>query len=85
MSLALEVFLLSVAILAQVQISFKGYVIRMKEGQNHLYCISDESIVAASPSLFLESLHKRGLEVLYMVDPFDEYDVQQLKEFDATC
>ena len=34
-------------------------------------------------SIFLETLHKKGLEVLYMVDPVDEYCVRQLKEFDG--
>merc|ERR1711936_881182 len=29
------------------------------------------------------SLRKKGLEVIYMVDPIDEYSVQQLKEFDG--
>ena len=31
----------------------------------------------------MEKLKKRGLEVLFMVDPIDEYAVQQLKEYDG--
>merc|ERR1711877_103457 len=64
-------------------ISFKEYVDRMKEGQNDIFYITGESIAAVSSSPFLETLRKKGLEVLYMVDPIDEYSVQQLKEFDV--
>merc|ERR1712206_51786 len=64
-------------------ISFKEYVDRMKEGQNDIYYITGESVAGVSSSPFLENLRKKGLEVIYMVDPIDEYSVQQLKEFDG--
>merc|ERR1740117_872368 len=65
------------------QISLKEYVDRMKEGQNDIYYITGESIAQVSSSPYLETLRKKGLEVLYMVDAVDEYAVQQLKEFDG--
>merc|ERR1712139_566544 len=64
-------------------ISLKEYVDRMKEGQQDIYYITGESVAQVSSSPFLESLRKKGLEVLYMVGPVDEYSVQQLKEFDG--
>lgn len=63
--------------------TLKDYVARMKEGQKDIYFITGESRASVAASPFVESLRKRGYEVLYMVDPIDEYVIQQLKEYDG--
>jgi len=63
--------------------SLADYVSRMKENQKDIYFITGESKEVVSSSSFVERLKKRGLEVVYMTEPIDEYVVQQLKEFDG--
>ena len=64
------------------QISLKDYIARMKEGQKDIFYITGESRASVATSPFIESLKKKGYEVLYLVDPIDEYMVQQMKDYD---
>ena len=56
-------------ILERSKISLKEYVDRMKDGQNDIFYMTGESIALLSSSPFLENCRKKGLEILYMVDP----------------
>merc|ERR1711957_861068 len=64
------------------QISYKDYVARMKEGQKDIYYITGESRASVAQSPFIETLKKKGYEILYLVDPIDEYMVQQMKDYE---
>jgi len=59
------------------------YVSRMKENQKDIYYITGENKDIVQQSAFVERLKKRGLEVVYMTEPIDEYVVQQMKEYDG--
>ncbi|VDO95571.1 unnamed protein product [Schistosoma margrebowiei] len=63
-------------------ISMKDYVSRMKPDQQDIYYITGESKQAVMNSPFTEKLTQRGFEVLFMVDPIDEYAVTHIRQYD---
>ncbi|ELK16602.1 Heat shock protein HSP 90-alpha [Pteropus alecto] len=64
-------------------VSLKDYCTRMKENEKNIYYITDKTKDQVANSAFVECLHKHGLEVIYVIEPIDEYCVQQLKEFEG--
>ena len=65
------------------KIGLQEYVENMPESQEHIYFITGQDITEVKKSPFIERLTRKGVEVVYMVDPLDEYVVNQLNEFDG--
>ena len=61
--------------------SLQDYIDRSKEEQKEIYYLISNSLEAAQGSLYLEPFKARGLEVILMVDPVDEYVMGNLAEF----
>lgn len=65
------------------QTSLADYIERMKEKQEHIYFIAGTSRDEVEKSPFVERLLKKGYEVLFLVEPVDEYCIQSLPEFEG--
>nr|KAG5698166.1 hypothetical protein BaRGS_030529 [Batillaria attramentaria] len=65
------------------QTSLTDYVERMKEKQEAIFFVAGTSREEVSKSPFVERLLKKGYEVLYLVEPVDEYCIQSLPEFEG--
>jgi molecular chaperone HtpG len=64
-------------------VSFADYLSRMKEGQEAIYYVTADSLLAAKSSPQLEVFRKKGIEVLLLVDRVDEWMLAHLYEFEG--
>ena len=64
-------------------VSLAEYVARMKHGQDKIYYVTADSFAAAKNSPHLEVFRKKGIEVLIMTEPVDEWWLGQVDEFDG--
>ncbi|XP_075065394.1 endoplasmin [Mixophyes fleayi] len=63
--------------------SLEQYVERMKDKQDKIYFMAGASRKEVDSSPFVERLLKKGYEVVFLIEPVDEYCIQALPEFDG--
>ena len=59
------------------------YVERMAEGQNEIYYINGASRTAAESGPYVEAFKKRDIEIIYTLEPIDDFVMSHLGEFDS--
>ena len=64
-------------------VSLANYVSRLQDGQDKIYFISADTFNAAKASPHLEVFRKKGIEVLLLSDPIDEWVTNHLREFEG--
>lgn len=62
-------------------VSFSEYATRMKEGQKEIYYISGTNREALAVDPHIEIFKNKGLEVLYLYDPVDEFVIQSIRKY----
>eukprot|EP00981_Chlorochromonas_danica_P004225 scaffold857_cov152-Ochromonas_danica.AAC.8 len=64
-------------------LSFDDYLANRPEWQKEIYYVAAESVEAAEKSPFLEVARRKNVDVLFLVDPLDEYVVQNLGDYEG--
>jgi molecular chaperone HtpG len=64
-------------------VTLADYVNRMKDGQGKIYYLTAPTLAAASSSPHLEAFRAKGVEVLLLTDPVDNWLVTSLREFEG--
>jgi molecular chaperone HtpG len=64
-------------------VSLADYLGRMKEGQSAIYYLTGESLQAAARSPQLEGYRAKGVEVLLLTDPVDEFWVPAVGDYEG--
>ncbi len=64
-------------------VTLADYVGRMKEGQQAIYYITADDLAQARRSPQLEGFAARGIEVLLLTDPVDEFWIPAVAEFEG--
>ena len=67
---------------SSTSMSLDQYVSNMKEDQTKLYYITGDNRKALDNSPYVTGLKSKGFDVIYMLDPIDEYIMQTVKEFE---
>ena len=63
--------------------SLADYVTRMPSDQKEIYCLLAANRAAAESSPYFEVFRERKFEVLFLYDPWDEFVMDHLHEFDG--
>ena len=65
----------------EAYVSLQTYVDRVQSEQEKIYYLAGESKESIAQSPLLETFRKRGLEVLYLDEPVDEWVIQGLQQY----
>ena len=64
-------------------ISLTEYVARMAEGQKEIYYINGPTRAAAESGPYVEAFRKKDIEIIYTLEPIDDFVMNHLGEFDG--